>query len=152
MNAIERITLFVTLAGAIGNSRCRSEPTTVADHPQAWPEAIEVFSWLPADIATFISASGPFVFPGSETKRQDYVDGDRRIEVQELREVFEGPALGPLSLNNGGLEKQLLGSKSGSPPRAPDLSASPGGLGEGLTKAVAWSFSWTTSLTAETGS
>jgi len=30
------------LAAATGNSGGKSEPTTVAHHPQAWPEAIEV--------------------------------------------------------------------------------------------------------------
>ena len=152
MNAIERITLFVMLAAAIGNSGCKSEPTTVADHTQVWPEAIEVLSWLPEDTDTFISARGPLVFPSSETKRQDYDDGDRRIEARELREVFQGLALGPLPLTMAVSRNNCWAPKSGSPPRAPHPSAPPAGSGNCITKAVALSFSWTMSLTAETGS
>jgi hypothetical protein len=55
MNAIEQITLFVMLAAAMGNSGCRSGPTTVPDHTQVRPEAIAVLSWLPPDSETFIA-------------------------------------------------------------------------------------------------
>jgi hypothetical protein len=118
------------LAAAIGNSGRKSEPTTVADHTQVGPETMEVLSWLPADTETFISARGPFVFPSSESKRQDYADGDRRIEAHELREVFQGLALGPLGLNNGGLEKKLLGTKVRLAAEGSRSFRSPGGLGE----------------------
>lgn len=130
MNSTKRLSLLVVLAAAIGNSGCKNKSSIVPEPNQLSQQANQVLSWLPADTETFISARGPFLFPTSETERQANEDEDRTTVARDLRQVFQSLALGPLSLNNGGLEKRLVGTNVLFAAEGSRSFRSPGGLGE----------------------
>lgn len=110
MNTPGRIALSIVMwTMAVGSAGCKGKSAVVADISQPSTEASQVLSWLPSDTETLITARGPFLLPGPPKDRQKYEE--RITDARELQEIFRSLALGPLALNNGGLEKQLMGAR-----------------------------------------
>src|SRR5579859_1970756 len=128
MNKAGRVAVLVLVVTAAGSFAGKGGASIPPSHDPLSPEAIQVLSWLPLDTETLITARGPFPIPGPRTDDRD--TENQKMEARDLREFFQSSALGPLGLNNGGLQKHLMSARVRFTAEGSKAFRSPHGLGE----------------------